>query len=125
MLKEILWKLKKDRKSTRLNSSHLVISNAAFCLKKKLDKFRGLDQIGETGLSDQVNHHYLQVFGVSIAIGAIAGLSQASTNSGTAISAADAYRQGVATSLSQSSLRILDRYRNVLPTVSTREGQRV
>src|SRR5688500_19443565 len=24
-----------DRKSTRLNSSHLVTSNAAFCLKKK------------------------------------------------------------------------------------------
>src|SRR5256885_10747925 len=26
-----------DRKSTRLNSSHLVISNAVFCLKKKED----------------------------------------------------------------------------------------
>src|SRR2546426_2339382 len=28
-------RLKKDRKSTRLNSSHLVISYAVFCLKKK------------------------------------------------------------------------------------------
>src|SRR2546426_6063040 len=28
-------KIKKDRKSTRLNSSHLVISYAVFCLKKK------------------------------------------------------------------------------------------
>src|SRR5256885_2805151 len=27
-----------DRKSTRLNSSHLVISYAVFCLKKKNDK---------------------------------------------------------------------------------------
>src|SRR5256885_8670263 len=27
----------KDRKSTRLNSSHLVISYAVFCLKKKTD----------------------------------------------------------------------------------------
>src|SRR2546426_7804525 len=27
--------LKRDRKSTRLNSSHLVISYAVFCLKKK------------------------------------------------------------------------------------------
>src|ERR1039457_2801651 len=26
-----------DRKSTRLNSSHLVISYAVFCLKKKID----------------------------------------------------------------------------------------
>src|SRR2546426_9362393 len=31
-----------DRKSTRLNSSHLVISYAVFCLKKK--KNRGLDE---------------------------------------------------------------------------------
>src|SRR2546426_6497509 len=28
-------KLPRDRKSTRLNSSHLVISYAVFCLKKK------------------------------------------------------------------------------------------
>src|SRR5256885_11098723 len=30
----------KDRKSTRLNSSHLVISYAVFCLKKKKNKNR-------------------------------------------------------------------------------------
>src|SRR5256885_9549541 len=31
----------KDRKSTRLNSSHLVISYAAFCLKKKKQSSNG------------------------------------------------------------------------------------
>src|SRR5256885_3485708 len=31
----------KDRKSTRLNSSHLVISYAVFCLKKKKDSLLG------------------------------------------------------------------------------------
>src|SRR2546426_7382539 len=30
----VVW-LNRDRKSTRLNSSHLVISYAVFCLKKK------------------------------------------------------------------------------------------
>src|SRR5437870_8961063 len=29
-----------DRKSTRLNSSHVAISYAVFCLKKKIEKFR-------------------------------------------------------------------------------------
>src|SRR5256885_9808036 len=29
-----------DRKSTRLNSSHLVISYAVFCLKKKKNRYR-------------------------------------------------------------------------------------
>src|SRR5437870_7375552 len=28
----------RDRKSTRLNSSHVAISYAVFCLKKKIDK---------------------------------------------------------------------------------------
>src|SRR2546426_6750045 len=46
-----------DRKSTRLNSSHLVISYAVFCLKKKKKKTQGTltvlstshscDQVGE------------------------------------------------------------------------------
>ena len=35
-----LFSLKKDRKSTRLNSSHVVISYAVFCLKKKNHKIR-------------------------------------------------------------------------------------
>lgn len=90
-----------------------------------LDQFHGLNQIGETGLVDQINHHYVQVFGVSLAIGAIAGLSQANTRYGVDESSLDAYRQGVATSLSQSSMRILDRYLNVLPTFTIREGHRV
>src|SRR6266566_7570927 len=32
----------RDRKSTRLNSSHLVISYAVFCLKKKKTKYEPL-----------------------------------------------------------------------------------
>ncbi len=90
-----------------------------------LDQFQGLDQIGETGLRDQVNHHYLQIFGVSLAIGAFAGLTQANTRYSVDESAVDAYRQGVSNSLSQSALHILDRYLNILPTFTIREGYRV
>src|SRR5690625_1017782 len=32
------WKRERDRKSTRLNSSHVAISYAVFCLKKKKQK---------------------------------------------------------------------------------------
>src|SRR2546426_3014946 len=35
---ELLPLVHRDRKSTRLNSSHLVISYAVFCLKKKKKK---------------------------------------------------------------------------------------
>src|SRR6266446_9967888 len=34
---------RQDRKSTRLNSSHLVISYAVFCLKKKKNKLLNAD----------------------------------------------------------------------------------
>jgi type IV secretion system protein VirB10 len=42
-----------------------------------LNGFHGLNQAGDVGLQDEVNHHYAQIFGVSLAIGAIAGLAQA------------------------------------------------
>lgn len=90
-----------------------------------LDKFHGLNQVGETGLEDVVTHHYLEVFGVSLAIGVVAGFSQANTSYGLNESATDAYRQGASASLSQSSLHVLDRYLNVLPTITIREGHRV
>src|SRR5688500_19672041 len=37
-----------DRKSTRLNSSHLVISYAVFCLKKKASTSRSVQRLGST-----------------------------------------------------------------------------
>jgi type IV secretion system protein VirB10 len=90
-----------------------------------LDNFVGLNQIGETGLRDQVNHHYVQIFGAAIAVGAISGLAQSNTNYGSNASPTDIYRQGVSSSLSQSSMHILDRFLNILPTFTIREGHRI
>ena len=85
----------------------------------------GLNQIGQTGLQDQVDHHTLSILGATLAVGAIAGLAQVNTRLGYDASWSDAYRQGVSGSLAQSSLRILDRFLNRLPTVTIREGHRV
>jgi type IV secretion system protein VirB10 len=107
-------------------SFHRLIMPDGYSLD--LDHFQGLNQIGETGLKDKVNNHYLQIFGASIAIGAIGGLAQLGTqanSAGVPESSTDAYRQGVANSLSQSSLHVLDRFLNILPTVTIREGHRV
>src|SRR5437870_9009791 len=38
-----------DRKSTRLNSSHVAISYAVFCLKKKIDQFNVLRSVLDCG----------------------------------------------------------------------------
>ncbi len=90
-----------------------------------LDQFKGLNQIGDTGLRDQVNNHYLRIFGVSLAIGAIGAAAQAGTGGALTASGTDLMRQGFAQSTAQSSAQILDKFLNVMPTVTIREGHRV
>ncbi len=91
-----------------------------------LDQFHGLDQAGATGLRDKVNNHYAEIFGASIALGVIAGAAQSSnSNQGLYQSGSEAYRSGIASSLSQSSTNVLDRYINIPPTILIREGHRI
>jgi len=91
-----------------------------------LDQFQGLDQIGQEGLKDKVNNHYLQIFGTSIALGVIAGASEITQGGGTiATSGSQAFTNGAAGSVSQSATTILDRFLQIPPTITIREGHRV
>jgi type IV secretory pathway VirB10-like protein len=90
-----------------------------------LDQFKGLNQIGDTGLRDQVNNHYFRIFGVSLAIGALGAVSEAGTGGALNATGGDLMRQGFAQSTAQSSAQILDKFLNVMPTVTIREGHRV
>jgi type IV secretory pathway VirB10-like protein len=90
-----------------------------------LDQFTGLNQIGDAGLRDQVNNHYLRIFGVSPAIGAIGAVAEGGTASSLSATSTDLMRQGFAESTAQSSAQILDKFLNILPTVTIREGHRV
>jgi type IV secretion system protein VirB10 len=90
-----------------------------------LDRFQGLNQIGDAGLRDQVNNHYLRIFGTSLAIGVIGAVAEGGTSGPLTASGSDLLRQGFAHSTAQSSAQILDRFLNVLPTVTIREGHRV
>ena len=91
-----------------------------------LDLFQGLDQIGEEGLKDKVNNHYLQIFGTSIALGVIAGASQITQGGGTiTTSGSQGFTNGAAASVSQSAATILDRFIQIPPTITIREGHRV
>ena len=90
-----------------------------------LDHFQGLNQIGDAGLRDQVNNHYLRIFGASLAIGAIGAVAAGGTSGALTASGGDLMRQGFAQSTAQSSAQILDRFLNILPTVTIREGHRI
>jgi type IV secretion system protein VirB10 len=89
------------------------------------DNAAGLDQIGQTGLRDQVNHHYLQMFGASVAIAAVGGLAQIGNFGTSAVtSPGSQYRSGVTQGMSEGSVQILNRFSSVLPTFIIREGAR-
>jgi type IV secretion system protein VirB10 len=91
-----------------------------------LDQFHGLDQAGATGLKDKVNNHYVEIFGASIALGIISGAAEATNaNQGYNQSGSEAYQSGIASSLSQSSANVLDRFINIPPTITIREGHRI
>src|SRR2546430_11282935 len=51
-LPSLCSKLSRDRKSTRLNSSHSQISYAVFCLKKKKPLLAAVQRSHQTMLSD-------------------------------------------------------------------------
>jgi len=91
-----------------------------------LDQFHGLDQIGEEGLKDKVNDHYLEIFGTSIALGVISGAGQIEAGGGTiTTSGSQAFTTGAASSVSQSATTVLDRFIQIPPTITIREGHRV
>lgn len=91
-----------------------------------LDQFQGLDQVGEQGLKDKVNNHYLQIFGTSIALGVLAGAAEIETGGGAiTTSGSQAFTSGAASSVSQSSTSILDQFLQIPPTITIREGHRV
>ena len=91
-----------------------------------LDQFHGLDQAGSTGLKDKVNNHYVEIFGASIALGIISGAAEATNpNQGYNETGSEAYKAGIASSLSQSSANVLDRFINIPPTITIREGHRI
>ena len=91
-----------------------------------LDQFHGLDQIGQEGLKDKVNNHYLQIFGTSIALGVIAGAGEIEAGGGTiSTSGSQAFTSGAAGSVSGSATTILDKFIPIPPTITIREGHRV
>src|SRR5688500_20081969 len=56
-----------DRKSTRLNSSHLVISYAVFCLKKKkVETFIAAAEFTSQAVPSLVTLKHLDVYGIEV-----------------------------------------------------------
>jgi type IV secretion system protein TrbI len=93
-----------------------------------LDQFLGLNQIGDAGLRDRVNHHYLATFGAAGAVGLITGLAQWLGTAGFTGGTGDRtviIAGGATDATAQASLQVMNRFLNRLPTITIREGHRV
>jgi len=121
--------LGETRKVESLGQTRLAVSFHRLIMPDgysvSLDHFQGLNQIGDAGLRDQINNHYLRIFGTSLAIGAIGAVAEGGTSGALTASGSDLMRQGFAQSTAQSSAQILDRFLNIPPTITIREGHRI
>jgi type IV secretion system protein VirB10 len=86
-----------------------------------------LDQAGAMALKDKVNHHYLQIFGVSLAVGAIGGLANIGNSYGGigGYNTLSSIRSGIGSQMGTSAEQIMGYYLNRLPTIVIRPGTRV
>ena len=85
--------------------------------------FRGLNQIGEGALKDQVNRHYFSMFASVGAVGIISGLTL--RGSDPYAGGMEGVRAGAGQGLAQGATSILDRFLNRLPTITIRAGHRL
>ena len=86
-------------------------------------EFRGMNQIGEGALKDQVNRYYFSMFASVGAVGIISGLTLRGSNPyGGGM---EGVRAGAGQGLAQGATSILDRFLNRLPTITIRAGHRL
>ena len=86
-------------------------------------KFQGLNQVGESALTDRVDRHYVSMFAAAGAIGVLAGLTlQGSHPYAGGLSG---FRAGAGQGLGTASTSILDRFLNRFPNITIRAGHRL
>jgi type IV secretory pathway VirB10-like protein len=81
-----------------------------------------LDQTGQVGVRDKVNHHYAQIFLTAIAISGIGASASFGNSGGYSFSPVDVLRIGFSQGTSQAGQQVLQRYANRKPTLTIRPG---
>jgi type IV secretory pathway VirB10-like protein len=88
----------------------------------------GADDQGEAGFNDQVNNHYVRLFGSALLMSAITGgitISQPQSNStATHTSAADALSAALGQQLGAATSALLEKNLSIAPTLKIRPGYR-
>ena len=86
-------------------------------------EFNGLNQIGESALTDAVNRHYFSMFAAAGAVGILSGLTAIGSNPYAGGRAG--FQAGASQGLGEAAIQILNRFLNRLPTITIRAGHRL
>ena len=76
--------------------------------------FAGLNAVGEAGLADEMNRHYVSTFGAVGAVGLLAGLVRGGGS--------DSFYDPVSQQFALTATQLFDRYMNRLPEITIRAG---
>lgn len=91
----------------------------------RLDQFIGANMAGDVGLKDQVDRHFLSMFGAAAAIGAVQGLSQWIATGFGRNRGPTVVVSGLGEGAQQATSAVMSRFLNQPPTVTIRPGHRV
>lgn len=85
----------------------------------------GTDLAGRSGLHDQVDNHYMRIFGSSMMLsifGAAGQLSQPQTNNGQQLSTQQILYGAIGQQMSQTAAQMMEKNLNIQPTLNIRQG---
>ncbi len=88
----------------------------------------GVDALGQSGFNDQVNNHYMRIFGSALLMSAVvAGAAYSQRDSGGAFgrqNAGSIMSQSLGQQLGQATTRLMMKNLNIAPTLEIRPGFR-
>lgn len=96
-----------------------------------LSNMPGADLLGYSGLKDEVDNHYLSIYGHAILMSLVTGgtsyaIDTLNTNKNDdSTTIAEAMGSALATQMGQTTMSLLERYMSISPTLTIRSGKRL
>ena len=95
-----------------------------------LDDMPGADQLGYSGLKDQVNNHYLRIYGHALLMSLVTGatafaIDSLDSNTSETTTFSESMGSALAEQMGQTTMILLSKHMDMAPTLNIRPGYRL
>jgi len=95
-----------------------------------LDDMPGADQLGYSGLKDQVNNHYLRIYGHALLMSLVTGttafaIDSLDSNTSETTTFSESMGSALAEQMGQTTMSLLSKHMDMAPTLNIRPGYRL